>query len=303
MAKAKEYIWQWQGLDISWSVEGYPSNKSQSILLIHGFGACKEHWRHNQKYMSNEYQCYAIDLIGFGKSSQPRSCLKSDDAKPGEFCYCFDSWADQIFAFCLEVIKHDVILVGNSIGGVIALRTAQKLQEKCVGVTLIDCAQRAMDDKRLKEQPYIMQISRPLLKSIVNQRWISRLLFANATNTSVIKKVLSQAYPSGKNVDENLINLLLKPSKRAGASESFRGFINIFDDHLAPDLMTDMETPVDLIWGENDPWEPIETAKEWMASFKCIRSLEIIKEAGHCPHDESPEEVNSLLLKIIQATK
>ena len=58
--------------------------------------------------------------------------------------------------------------------------------------------------------------------------------------------------------------------------------------------------PVDLIWGEMDPWEPIEQAIYWKSSLECIRSLEIIKNAGHCPHDENPEKVNPILLNLLQ---
>ena len=106
-----------------------------------------------------------------------------------------------------------------------------------------------------------------------------------------------QAYPSGVNLDQNLIKLLHIPSQREGAKEAFRGFINLFDDYLAPELMKDLETPVDLIWGEKDPWEPLEEAQRWFTTFRCIRSLEIIPEAGHCPHDEVPDQVNAALLE------
>ena len=61
-----------------------------------------------------------------------------------------------------------------------------------------------------------------------------------------------------------------------------------------------LEIPVYLIWGEKDPWEPIKEAQRWSNSFKCIKSLDVIPNAGHCPHDEKPEEVNPILLKIIQ---
>ena len=67
--------------------------------------------------------------------------------------------------------------------------------------------------------------------------------------------------------------------------------------------MKDLKTPVDLIWGDKDPWEPINEAKLWFASLSCIRSLEIITGVGHCPHDEAPEKVNPILIKILQAAK
>ena len=64
--------------------------------------------------------------------------------------------------------------------------------------------------------------------------------------------------------------------------------------------MAEMSTPVDLIWGEQDPWEPIAEAKRWAQTIGCIRSLEVIPGAGHCPHDEAPKSVNEFLKQILQ---
>ncbi len=304
MNSIKEQIWHWQQWEVAWNQasENSCSTVAPSVL-IHGFGACKEHWRNNQPILGKISQCYAIDLIGFGGSSQPKSQLTDEPQSPKQFHYCFDSWARQVADFCRDVVKQPTFLIGNSIGAVVALRAAQILQEECIGLVLIDCAQRQMDDKRLNEQANWMRWTRPYLKSLVRQRWLSKSLFRNAANKSIIKKILKQAYPSGKNIDEDLVNLLLKPSKREGASEAFRGFINLFNDHLAPDLMTNINVPVDLIWGEKDPWEPIEEAQNWMQSIPCIRSLTSVTNAGHCPHDEEPNSVNEILIKILQETK
>ena len=269
-------------------------------MLIHGFGACKEHWRHNQTVLAQESPCYAIDLIGFGESSQPRARLQGEAPRPGDFCYNFDGWGEQVAAFCREVVQTPVRIVGNSIGGVIALRAAQLLEDACCGVVLIDCAQRTLDDKRLDEQNSWMRWTRPWLKSLVRQRWLSSSLFRNASNPIVIRRVLKQAYPSGNNLDNSLMSMLQKPAQRTGAVEAFHGFINMFDDYLAPELMADLNMPVDLIWGAADPWEPLEEAHRWAALLPCIRSLEVVDDAGHCPHDEVPEKVNPLLLRIIQ---
>ena len=108
------------------------------------------------------------------------------------------------------------------------------------------------------------------------------------------------AYPSGSNINQELIGILLTPAQRDGASEAFRGFINLFDDYLAPQLMENINTPIDLIWGECDPWEKLEEAQRWLDTFDSIRSLQVIPKTGHCPHDEDPDSVNPLLIKIIQ---
>ena len=166
-------------------------------------------------------------------------------------------------------------------------------------MVLIDCAQRLMDDKQLATQPAWMAWTRPLLKTMVRQRWLSTALFRNAARPDVIRSVLKQAYPTGANIDDDLVDLLFQPTQRDGAAEAFRGFINLFDDYLAPQLMRELSIPVDLIWGEKDPWEPLPEAEHWNNTIKCVRSLTVIPGAGHCPHDEAPSETNYALLQAL----
>ncbi len=271
-----------------------------AVLLIHGFGANTEHWRFNQPVLAELVPTYAIDLLGFGRSDQPRARLKDEAEQEGSVHYGFDLWGQQVADFCREVIGRPVLLVGNSIGGVVALRAAQLLQDQCRGVVLIDCAQRLMDDKQLATQPAWMAWIRPLLKAMVRQRWLSTALFRNAARPGVIRSVLKQAYPSGNNIDNALVELLYQPTQRDGAAEAFRGFINLFDDHLAPDLMNNLSAPVHLIWGEKDPWEPLAEAQRWTDSLSCVQSITVIPGAGHCPHDEMHRDTNKELINLIK---
>ena len=304
MLLKKSENWKWQDWDISWSSSKLSSpNNDLNILLIHGFGASKRHWRNNQDFLGNIYNCYSIDLLGFGESSQPGALLDYEPYKENHVKYSFDLWGNQISTFCNEVIKSPVYLVGNSIGGVVSLKAAEILKENCNGLVLIDCAQRTMDDKRLKRSDVLMNLLRPVIKTLVSKRLISKTLFERAANPKVIKQILKKAYPSGKNIDKELIELLYNPSQRENSKEAFRGFINLFDDYLATDLFDKVDVPIQLIWGEKDPWEPLSEAILWENSYKNIKRLDIIKEAGHCPHDENPNETNSLINKFIQETK
>ena len=295
-------FWDWGNHQIAWQVDGESNKTEIAIVLIHGFGACKDHWRFNQKVIASIAPCYAIDLVGYGESSQPNAQLLYEKKDSKKFNYCFDNWSQQIIDFCNQIVQKRVLIIGNSIGGVIALNASKKLSKQCLGVILINCAQRIMDDKRLIEQSLFMRFLRPVIKTLVRQKFLSSRLFKKAANPDFIKKILKIAYPSENNINEELINMLFQPTQRRGAPESFRGFINLFEDHLAPDLMKNMKNPVYLIWGEKDPWEPIKEAKNWLKNFECIKSLDIIPNAGHCPHDEMPEKVNPILNRIIQET-
>ena len=304
MPLKKSENWKWQNWDIAWSLSKQSKSDNEiNVLLVHGFGASKRHWRHNQDFLGNHSNCFSIDLLGFGESSQPSALLDYESYKDNSIKYSFDLWGNQIAAFCSEVIKSPVYLVGNSIGGIVALKAAEILKNNCNGLILIDCAQRTMDDKRLKRSNVLMNLLRPVLKTLVRQRIISNTLFERAANPAVIKQILKKAYPSGKNIDEELIEILYKPSQRKNSKEAFRGFINLFDDYLATDLFDEVNASIQLIWGEKDPWESLNEAKYWKNTFKNIKRLDIVKGAGHCPHDENPEETNYLMYEFIQETK
>jgi pimeloyl-ACP methyl ester carboxylesterase len=142
------------------------------------------------------------------------------------------------------------------------------------------------------------------VKALVRQRWVIAPLFRLLAQPAFIRSVLARAYASGANVDDELVALLHRPSTDPGATESFRGFINLFNDHLAPQLLADLSAaeppvPVRMIWGDADPWEDPAEARRWAELFPCIQELQVLPGLGHCPHDEAPEQVNPILLRWI----
>jgi pimeloyl-ACP methyl ester carboxylesterase len=275
-------------------------------VLIHGFGASLGHWRHNIPVLARQVDVFALDLLGFGASDKPRSRLSGEAQLAGSEHYGFALWAAQVADFVAAHVQHrPVHLIGNSIGGVVALAAARLLQERGEApcqVVLIDCAQRTLDEKRVGELPAWERAGRPLLKRFVRERWLLAPLFRFLARPEAIRRVLAYAYPSGHNVDDELVQLLYRPATDPGAVESFRGFVNLFDDLLAPDLLAELGLPVRMLWGEKDPWENPAEARQWAERFSCIRELRILEGLGHCPHDEDPEQVNAILTEWIGRT-
>ena len=274
------------------------------VVFVHGFGASSAHWRFNFEPISAQQSCWAIDLLGFGASSKPRSQLGDELSQPGSVRYGFDLWGNLLADFVQQVVRANetgqVQLVGNSIGGLVVLRATQLLQERgCPPrqVVLLNCAQRQLDDKNAAALTAAQRWSRPLVKRLVRQRTLLRPLFASVARPLFVRQVLAKAYPSGQNVDAELVELLVQPSRDEGAVEAFRGFVNLFNDHIAPELLDQLELPVRLLWGAADPWEPLDEAKRWAESFGCIKELAVLEGVGHCPHDEAPEMVNPILLR------
>jgi pimeloyl-ACP methyl ester carboxylesterase len=241
--------------------------------------------------------------------------LVDEPTQQGAVLYCFDLWARQVADAAISLFglgnattselqaRHQELhLIGNSIGGMVALTAARLLVQEGSPpnqVILIDCAQRTLDDKRAAELPGLERVSRPLLKQLVRQRWVIAPLFRLLAQPAFIRRVLRKAYPSGAHIDDELIGLLHRPSTDPGATESFRGFVNLFSDHLAPELLVDLAVPVRLLWGAEDPWEDPNEARRWANAFPCIRELQVLDGLGHCPQDEGPEQVNPILLQWV----
>ena len=82
-------LWSWNERSIGWSLMGDP-NAEEAVLLIHGFGANTNHWRFNQPVLAEHAPTYAIDLLGFGRSDQPRARLK-DEPVSANACLLYTS--------------------------------------------------------------------------------------------------------------------------------------------------------------------------------------------------------------------
>ncbi|MGG6240336.1 alpha/beta fold hydrolase [Nodosilinea sp. AN01ver1] len=275
--------WMWRGQPINYQQAG---STGPALVLIHGFGASVGHWRKNIPALAESHRVFALDLLGFGKSAKPA---------PGEpLPYDFDTWGAQVAEFVQQVVGEPAFLVGNSIGGVVALQAAVMNSEQSQGVVLLDCALRQISDRKLHTQPPMRRLGRPVLKKVLQNRALVHWLFHQIARPERIRAVLRTAYGNPEAVTDELIELLLEPAREPGAADVFWAFINNFDGPLPEDLLPQLTCPALILWGTADPWEPIALGRE-LANFSAVEAFIPLEGAGHCPQDEIPDVVNGHL--------
>ena len=68
------------------------------------------------------------------------------------------------------------------------------------------------------------------------------------------------------------------------------------------DIHRRIDVPVQLVWGDKDPFFPVERAKAMVGGFPDAR-IEVIEGAGLFSHEERPAEVAAALLPTLTGTR
>ena len=279
--------WIWRGFPISYQHQG---DSGPPVILVHGFGASWGHWRKNIPVLGQSCRCYAIDLIGFGGSAKPT---------PGpEIEYTFPTWAEQLGAFCREVVGSPAFLVGNSIGCIVAMQTAVTYPDLALGVASLNFSLRLLHERKRGDWPWYRNLGSTAMQKILGNKLIGNLFFSLIARPQVVRNILLQAYCRQEAVTDELVNMLLQPAAEKGAVDVFLAFTRYSQGPLPEDLLPLLRCPTVILWGAEDPWEPIEMAREF-ANLPTVDKFIPLEGLGHCPQDEAPEVVNPILQEWI----
>jgi len=279
-----------------WSYAGHPVHaiaaapaepEGPAILLVHGFGASTHHWRHNIPVLAQRHEVHAIDLLGFGRS-----------AKPAELAYGGPLWRDQLAAYVSERIGRPTVLVGNSLGGFSALAAGAALGDQAAGVVLLNAA-GPFSDEQAPPKGWGAITRQTIAGALLKSPVLQRLLFENLRRPATIRRTLNQVYVDKTNVDEALVEAIRRPSLDPGAFGVFRTVFDIPRGQPLDELFAQLTCPLLLLWGIRDPWINAVGRRAAFQRHAPAGTREVVLEAGHCPHDEVPDQVNAALLDWI----
>lgn len=272
-------FWQWREHQIHYVQSGSAPEKPP-LLLVHGFGASTDHWRKNIADLQADFEVWAIDLLGFGRSAKP------------VLTYSGDLWRDQIHDFISEKIGRPVVLAGNSLGGYAALCVAAQRPESAAGLVLLNCAGPFTEPEDTPQPPAWRQAIAKVTKNIFLQPWASYFLFQYLRQPRIIRRTLEKVYVDKDAVTDQLVADIRRPSDDPGALQVFASVFKSPQGEKNDVLLGQLQCPLLMLWGEGDPWMNVsDRAPKFRAA--CPALTEHFLNAGHCPHDEIPEVVDS----------
>jgi pimeloyl-ACP methyl ester carboxylesterase len=285
--------WNWNGQRCHWRHLGNPDHPP--LVLIHGFAAGCGHWRRNAAALAAAgWSVYGIDLVGFGASSQPGS-LKLDNRL----------WARQVQGFLQGVVQQPAVLVGHSLGGLVALTCSVFFPKLVLAVI----AAPLPDPTLLMVRPEEANLNWPRARwKRIAKRWLVEILcrilpleivVPLLAHSPLLDLAIQTAYLGPVIGDRGLHHVIANPARRPGAVRALRamsiGMALRPTKATAPSLLRRLRRPMLLIWGDQDVLVPLQVG--WQCQrFRNDLAVSVIPQAGHCPHDEKPDLFNGVVI-------
>ena len=249
--------------------ESGPSG-DRAVVLLHGYSASVEWWDRVAPALVGQ-RVIAIDLVGHGGSEAPRDAAN----------YGIDGQAEAVRQALDALGVRRTVLVGHSMGGLVAIAVAEQDPERVERVVISDTP--ASED--LVETPALAGLAcTPVIGPAVD-----RLRPVDAVTDSSLQTGFAAEYPVPPLAHRSLEQLthagvcrLRRSERRAAAADRLAG----------------LGKPVLVVWGERDVLTPTAANVERYRNAGLTPT--IIPGAGHSPMVEAPGEFVDAITEFIQ---
>ncbi|MBK9180576.1 MAG: alpha/beta hydrolase [Acidimicrobiales bacterium] len=251
------------------------------VLFVHGWPVSGATFRTLLPHLADHVTCHVIDLPGAGSSR----FTADTPLTIGQHIHSVRRVLD-----VLEL--DDVAVVGHDSGGLIA-RHAVAGDTRLRALGLIDTEQ----PRGLSWRFTSFVAARRVPGFGAGLGWV-----AGRPRLRRNRFVLGDAFADSSLLDGEFDEFFLQPlhtspERRDAAVRLLRSF----DQQLVRDLTElhrRIDVPVQLVWGDRDPFFPVGWAKEMVGTFPDAR-LQVIEGAGLFAHEERPAEVARALLPVL----
>lgn len=219
------------------------------VVILHGWGQYQGLWQPVVSRLAEVTNVTAIDFPGFGEEP-----LQSTAWGVPEYA----DWA----ATRIAALGDDIVLVGHSFGGRVALELAARQPSWLHGLVLMGapCVYRPSFALQMKKK--LFHLGRRAVPAAVRDR---------------------------------LINTDLRDAEAAGLGEIFRRVVS-YDQ---TELLRKVQVPTMLLWGERDHTAPLSIAREIRDGIPGA-VLDVLPGLGHNPHMDNPVLVYGKIASYLQ---
>ena len=237
------------------------------LILVHGFTSSTYTWKDVFEPLSRTFRVIAVDLKGFGFSG------KSD----GDYTKRAQA---QLVVHLLDDLKIEKAwLVGNSMGGEVALNVALANPQRVAGLILVDSAGVAVAG------------GSSLAPAYVRLPFVGRALIALALRSDkLVREGLEKSFYDDSKVTEDRVAHYYLPLRTRGGQLAALRVRQQWDQFPIEGDLSKVNARTLIIWGADDALIPLVAGRTMNSLIKNSK-LVIFDKCGHLPQEEMPERV------------
>ncbi|EZH67365.1 hypothetical protein DH09_05380 [Bacillaceae bacterium JMAK1] len=251
-----------------------PEHVNRHFVLIHGFMSWSYSFKRLIPYLSAYGNIMTLDLPGFGLSN-----------RHVRYHYSYEQYTKTVHDLIRANSEDDdeVIAIGHSMGGQIALRLVQWMPEVSKAV--------------------LLSSSGNLAKSSLKLRAASSLPFFHHYLSKYVRErdvhhVLQQVISDKRSITDEQIQEYGRPLENDAMYRSLAKFIRQREGDLSRDTLHTIKKPILLLWGENDRIVPVSVGR-YLDKELPNSKLHVYPNVGHLLPEEIPEKTSQAIAKFL----
>ena len=259
---------------------------ADQVVCLHGLGSNKTSFFETVSALSPELTVHAIDLPGFGSS-----------AKPARGAYDASYFARAVRAYLDAAGIDSAHVVGNSMGGRVALELALSEPARVASLSLLS---PALAFRRRRALVPLVKLLRPELAAM-----------PHAIRAALVRRQLWAMFAHPDRLDPAIADVVADEFCRTYRSRAARVafFATARNIYLDPPWgerglwtrLAAVEPPTMFVWGDGDRLVPAAFARHVAAALPAARQV-VLAECGHVPQVELPVETNRLIREHVETS-
>ncbi|MGD2253395.1 MAG: alpha/beta fold hydrolase [Anaerolineales bacterium] len=258
-----------------WSMGEQGSN----LIMIHGLGGFAETWVENVEALAQRHRVYALDLVGFGRSDKP------------SISYSIDNLAMFLRDFMVTQEIETATLMGNSMGGAVALQFTLLYPEQVEALVLVSSAGFGSGV--------------PLMLRVAALPVVGELLLRPTRRAA--KRIMKGILYDPDRIPDSILDvgfeMFSTPPARKAILRTMRSMIQGHAGDMQAyaslqEALSRIDAPTLIVWGSDDNVLPVEQAHVADQTLPNT-TLQVYDCCGHMPQVERAEEFNALVLDFV----
>ncbi|KFX04823.1 hydrolase [Pectobacterium betavasculorum] len=267
--------WQLQQVRINGTLYRYRDiGEGPTLIFAHGLFANHEIFSAQFQVLSQSYRCIVLDMPGHGLSEYDPAGWKLDDL------------SRDLALMIQELSLGKVTFIGQSQGGMVAIRLAAHYPQLVSGLVLIGTSARAEFPERL--QNWHRQRDILLTGSEHAREDLFKKIQGHINNEAWLQNNQGEAARERR---------IMLSHDRTGLALALDAAV--FERGDITGLLADISAPTLIICGEQDTATPVELSQE-IASLIAEASILILAKTGHHPPTEAAQAVTAAIAEFLE---